>query len=278
MHENGYRHEVEVSDCSYFGRRKSYATESDSRQACAYTALQEMLVFGDNAFSNSSPSSLKKTDESLLALVPRVPNFDSRGSICTTRQAVEPVAEGSEGSKVAAGFGSPLKRAADSTNADPATAAPGNSKKRKMEQPRNANLQPLGKPRLADIKVCEDKDVNSKWQATYEDLLTQTRDLEAPSAQLESNIFPFFFCYLGPSLTGLFFYFFFFFFFDYCCRRSVLANHPLCECSPSLSEGAPRSSLVPNRNLRDSATGTSRVADNQTGFLRALVCVVSGPW
>lgn len=46
IHNNGYRHEVEVSGSSYFSRMKWYPTKWDSCKTAAHMALYIILVFG----------------------------------------------------------------------------------------------------------------------------------------------------------------------------------------------------------------------------------------
>lgn len=98
IHNNGYRHEVEVSGSSYFSRMKWYPTEWDSCKAAAHTALYIILVFGNDASrSSSGPFALKRADESLLAHVPRIPSHRSHVPINTTLSAMNQQMQSSYG-------------------------------------------------------------------------------------------------------------------------------------------------------------------------------------
>lgn len=79
------------------------------------------------------------------------------------------------------------KRPAETNSAGVVTEASVNFKKTKTETPPNANLQPLGKQRLLQIKVPKTSNVNRKWKLTDEDIRRRIGNLKSPSAQLESN-------------------------------------------------------------------------------------------
>ncbi|KAL4994107.1 hypothetical protein BDV10DRAFT_199020 [Aspergillus recurvatus] len=78
VHHKGYRHEVEVVGGAYFAPLKYYAAELQSKQGAAHVALYDLLVREDyGRVDAEGPPSLKKSNEALLAVVPRDPHRKS---------------------------------------------------------------------------------------------------------------------------------------------------------------------------------------------------------
>lgn len=197
-HEGNYRHEVELEGGSFFGLQKQYPDVLGSKNAAAHMGLHALLVYGNGVpYSFPGPFTLKRSNGSLLAHVPRIPQ--------RARDSTTPASSSHEST------GRGVKRGAD--NHDASGSLQGTSKKKKTRGRRgdsskmppkckNANLLPLAGSKLPDIEVSplEEK---RRWNVTPGELQNQLKDLPTQSGRLESNAFllPVFFVFLiAPSL------------------------------------------------------------------------------
>ncbi|KAL4945956.1 hypothetical protein BDV06DRAFT_235855 [Aspergillus oleicola] len=158
VHHKGYRHEVDVDGGFYFGSLKYYSEEAQSKQGSAHVALYDMLVRGPCGQPDSGgPSSLKRNNETMLAVVPRDPlrthvepsgydrlkdtNWDvlAASSRNTTCAPTVPAKRGPEECN-----GSGRSRGRSGRSKPPATVPEAHK-----STPGNANLQPLKNCRLA---------------------------------------------------------------------------------------------------------------------------------
>ncbi|KAL4930545.1 uncharacterized protein BDV17DRAFT_289771 [Aspergillus undulatus] len=189
VHHKGYRHEVEVDGGTYFGSLKHYSEELQSKQGAAHVALYDVLVRGPSEqVVSAGPPSLKKSDEAMLAVVPRDPVSDS-GSLHKTRDDL--LAATSWDTLRASSV--PTKRRPEdfhdsrrtrrrTVKSKPPLAASQNHK----PSSGNANLQPLGNCRLAAVEAIM-VDEQRRWKVTPSEISKQIQDLKTWAAKLEKR-------------------------------------------------------------------------------------------
>lgn len=176
-----WRHEVELEGGSFFGLLKKYSDMWESKNAAAHMGLHSMLVYGNGvSYSFPGPFILRRSSESLLAHVPRIP---PGGEAAAATSALD-------GDLVSI---SPKREAEDR---DMSGTAHGDSPKRRKtrcsqgrkETPKkgkNVNLLPLAGSRLPDVEVHFPKE-EKKWNLTPGELQGQLKDLASQVDRLES--------------------------------------------------------------------------------------------
>lgn len=169
---DGYRHEVNIQGCTYFGTRNHYEDEWVSTNATAHTALHSLLVFGDVV---SGPSILRKSKESMLARVPRdLQKRPVKGKGKRILDDVDVAAPPSKALRRSKRIRMQRQMSQHITSQD--EEAPGDG---------NANLVPLANSRLSVIETpsVEDK---SKWGSTPREIEYQIEGLKSHQERLES--------------------------------------------------------------------------------------------
>lgn len=163
-----WRHKVQLEGGSFFGFLKAYPDEWESKNATAHMGLHSILVNG-NGVSHGfpGPSSLQRSDESLLAFVPRVLSGARAVSDSTIRTAL--------------GRGSKRK-------AEKGDMSGGNhrSPKRRKTRSKNANLLPVIGSKIPIVNVEAPKE-EKKWNITPGELQDQLKGLPSQSDRLEST-------------------------------------------------------------------------------------------
>ncbi|KAL4954923.1 hypothetical protein BDW69DRAFT_183076 [Aspergillus filifer] len=192
VHHKGYRHEVEVDGDTYFGSLKHYSDEAQSKQGAAHVALYDVLVRGPEL---EGPSSLKRHNEAMLAVVPRDPlsthveksGYDkfkdthrdvlAASSRTTASVSTVPAKRGPED------YNDSGRSRGRSGRSKPPATVPQNYK----PAPGNANLQPLKNCRLAVIETAVVRE-ERRWEVTPSQITDRTRELKTWTAKLESNV------------------------------------------------------------------------------------------
>lgn len=175
-HVGEHRYSVEIQGRPFIGTSACHG-EWDSKNGCAHTAMYSTLVFGNGMTSKYPPVvTLRRSKESMLALVPRLPN-------------------GVTGSTISANHAEGLKRESDhdvasSCDGPPKKAKTGDIVEHQVQKGRrvNANLVPVNNRRLADIQVPKQK-VEKRWPLTPHELEEQLAGLKSHTQRLES-MFP----------------------------------------------------------------------------------------
>lgn len=188
--EDQHRHEVELERNSFFGFRKGYPNPWESKKAAAHMALHSMVVYGNGVpYSFPGPFSLQRSNESLLAHVPRVPPGEEPAAVAFAIAMHDvPVP------------GRPKREAEDR---DMSSTAHGDSPKRRRTRGRrcrgrrqtpkagkNVNLLPLAGNKLPDIKVNVPKE-EKRWKLTPGELQEQLKDQTSQVDRLESAFLSF---------------------------------------------------------------------------------------
>lgn len=170
---DGYRHEVKIEGCTYFGTLNHYEDEWESTNATAHTALHSLLVFGDVV---SGPFILRKSKESMLAHVPRdlqkrpVKSKGKKRILDDVDVAALPCIAVRRSKRIR------MQRQMSQQLTSQDQEAPGDG---------NANLVPLANSRLSAIETppVEDK---SKWDVTPREIECQIERLKTHQERLES--------------------------------------------------------------------------------------------
>lgn len=173
-----FRHEVELEEGSFFGFQKQYPDDWSSRNAAAHMGLHVLLVYGKDApHSFPGPFTLRRSNESLLARVPRVPALEDGG---TSSPVLGPTNKG-------------IKREAT----DDQVSSDGNHKKSRIRtrgrrggqtKCKNANLLPLAESKIPDVET-KPQEEKRKWNVTPEELLMRIQGLPTSCEKLESASF-----------------------------------------------------------------------------------------
>ncbi|KAL4961214.1 uncharacterized protein BDV14DRAFT_203928 [Aspergillus stella-maris] len=189
VHHKGYRHEVEVDGDAYFGSLKHYSEEAQSKQGAAHVALYDVLVRGSEL---EGPSSLKRHNEAMLAVVPRDPlstHVDKSGynrlkdthrdmmaapSRNTACISTVPAKRGSED------YNDSGRSRGRSGRSKPPATVPQTHK----STPGNANLQPLQNCRLPVVETTVIRE-ERRWEVTPSQITDRTRELKTWTAKLE---------------------------------------------------------------------------------------------
>lgn len=163
-----WRHKVQLEGGSFFGFLKTYPDEWVSKNATAHMGLHSILVNG-NGVSHGfpGPSSLQRSDESLLACVPRA--LPGAGTM-------------SEGSYRAAPCKSSKRKAEDGEMSGDDHRSP----KRRKTRNKNANLLPVIGSKISSVNVEAPKE-EKKWNITPGELQDQLKGLPSESDRLEST-------------------------------------------------------------------------------------------
>ncbi|OJJ34351.1 hypothetical protein ASPWEDRAFT_184854 [Aspergillus wentii DTO 134E9] len=222
-HENGRRYEVELQGASYFGASKYYADEFVSRNASAHMALHALLVFGNGVHHGfPGPFILRRSDENMLRLVPRIPEGAGGRNIPSTNQISQILASatsalsrnlGRDGQSTSQILQQPRamrnqdlfssnsrfvndsipKRPAEdertgrlipSTPKRARTRGRPNNTPQSQKKAMNANLLPLTNSRVKAIEI-PDKIEEKRWKLTPREIEKRLESLQAHSEKLE---------------------------------------------------------------------------------------------
>lgn len=163
--------------------------------------LHGLLVFGNGVpYSFPGPFTLKRSNESLLAHVPRQSAGD-RSDTSTTPchgSAARGTKRGSNGDHYASGS-SPHGRNKKARTRGGRRAKGGSSASKESvnsapPQCRNANLLPLGESRLLDLEISEPEE-KRRWHLTPGQIQDRIKNLWTQNARLESKITPSLLCF-----------------------------------------------------------------------------------
>lgn len=180
---------------SFFGLQKKYSDVQDSRNAAAHMGLHGLLVFGNGVpYSFPGPFTLKRSNESLLAHVPRQPAGDRAGTSitpchCSTARGVK---RGSSDDHYASGSPSHGRNKKARTRGGRRAKGGSASKDSVISVPsqcKNANLLPLGENRLPDLEIHEPEE-KRRWHLIPGQIQDRIKNLWTQNARLESKISP----------------------------------------------------------------------------------------
>ncbi|KAL5045115.1 hypothetical protein BDW71DRAFT_91834 [Aspergillus fruticulosus] len=197
VHHKGYRHEVEVDGGAYFAPLKYYAAELQSKQGAAHVALYDLLVREDpGRVDAEGPPSLKKSNEALLAVVPRDPHrksterMESEGlssrkrshetlsNVSAQDSLRSPISQRASARRLKDYERSRRARRRGGKNRSPATTS------QLKPAPVNANLQPLKNCRLALVEAPVIQE-ERRWEVTPSDISRELQDIGSWVAKLE---------------------------------------------------------------------------------------------
>ncbi|KAL4991756.1 hypothetical protein BDW68DRAFT_173694 [Aspergillus falconensis] len=192
-----YRHEVEVDGGAYFAPLKYYAAELQSKQGAAHVALYDLLVREDpGRVGAEGPPSLKKSNEALLAVVPRDPHrksterMESEGlssrkrshetlsNVSAQDSLRSPISQRASARRLKDYERSRRARRRGGKNRSPATTS------QLKPAPGNANLQPLKNCRLAVVEAPVIQE-ERRWEVTPSDISRELQDIGSWVAKLE---------------------------------------------------------------------------------------------
>lgn len=173
-----FRHEVELEEGSFFGFQKQYPDDWSSRNAAAHMGLHALLVYGkDVPHSCPGPFTLRRSNESMLAHVPRIPASE----------------DGDTSSLILGCTNRGIKREAT----DDQVSSDGNHKKPRTRtrgrrggqtKCKNANLLPLAESKIPGVEA-KPQEEKRKWNVTPGQLQDQIKGLATSCEKLESASF-----------------------------------------------------------------------------------------
>ena len=188
-----WRHKVQLEGDSFFGFLKTYSDVWESKNAAAHMGLHSILVHG-NGVSHGFPGpfSLQRSNESLLACVPRAISGVWEVSE-TTRRTASGQSSKQKASKQNASKSKTSKRRGSKRKAGGETSGDAHrSPKEKKTPEKNANVQPVIGNKVSSINVKASKTKEEKkWKITPGELQDQLKGLPCQTDRLESTPYPY---------------------------------------------------------------------------------------
>lgn len=196
---SSWRHRVQLEGGSFFGFLNTYPDEWESKNATAHMGLHSILVNGNGVVRGSpGPSSLQRSNESLLACVPSAPPGVGKASDSPS----QPIP--AQGDKQKA-FKNAIQQKAGKKRAPKRKAS-----KRKAggdisgdNRPKNANLLPVVGSKVASINIEAPKEEKKKWKFTPGELQNKLKGLPSQSDRLKSTLIPLVFSTLSGTLLTM---------------------------------------------------------------------------